>query len=149
MAMTGRDANVQFIVFSVNGQAYSLSIEEVVEILRVPAITDIPGINEVIEGVINLRGSIIPVISLHKRFSLERQEKNKKNRIVIVQGNNENIGLIVDEVKMVTKFDSDNVEPPAGVKLEEDMFKGFAKYDGQVIGILNLQKVLYDGQSFG
>ncbi|KMY53901.1 hypothetical protein AC623_07930 [Bacillus sp. FJAT-27231] len=134
---------VQFVVFSVNGQLCSLSIEEVVEILLVPVITSIPGIHETIEGVINLRGNIIPVISLHKRFQLPPAIKHKKNRIVIVQGDNENIGLIVEEVKMVTKFEEDNVEPPPGVQLEKDIFKGFAKFDGQVIGVLDLKKVLY------
>ncbi|WP_246945128.1 chemotaxis protein CheW [Bacillus pinisoli] len=136
----------QFVVFSVNQQLYSLSIEEVVEILRVPVITSIPGINEMIEGVINLRGSIIPVVSLHKRFNLIQASKHKKNRIVIVQGENENIGLRVEEVRMVTKFNADNVEPPPGMRVDEDIFIGFAKLDGQVIGILNLKKVLYEHQ---
>ena len=84
MAVASDIGKVQFVVFSVNQQLYSLSIEEVVEILRVPAITSIPGINEMIEGVINLRGSIIPVVSIHKRFELPISERNKKNRIVIV-----------------------------------------------------------------
>lgn len=140
---------IQFVVFTVNDQQYSLSIEEVVEILRVPTVTDIPGINEMIAGVINLRGSIIPVISLHTRFHLPKPAPHKKNRIVIVQGNNENIGLMVDEVRMVTKFDTDHVEPPPGLRVDEDVFKGYAKYDGQVIGILHLSKVLYDSQITG
>lgn len=144
---TTASSTVQFIVFSVNQQLYSLSVEEVVEILRVPVITSIPGVNEMIAGVINLRGSIIPVVSLHRRFNLEERAKNKKNRVVIVQGQNENIGLMVDEVRMVTKFDVDNIEPPPGLKIEKDTFTGFAKLDGQVIGILNLEKVLYDHNS--
>ncbi|WP_456279172.1 chemotaxis protein CheW [Bacillus sp. AK128] len=147
------DANqigrVQFVVFSVNQQLYSLSIEEVVEILRVPTITSIPGINEMIEGVINLRGSIIPVVSLHKRFNLQVPVKHKKNRVVIVQGENENIGLMVEDVRMVTKFSADHVEPPPGMSIDEDIFTGFAKLDGQVIGILNLKKVLYEHQIIG
>lgn len=138
--------SVQFVVFSVNEQLYSLSVGEVVEILRVPVITSIPGIHHMIEGVINLRGSIIPVVSLHKRFQLQVPAGHKKNRVVIVQGRTENIGLIVEEVKMVTRFDMNNVEPPPGVELEEDTFVGFAKLDGQVIGILNVEKVLYDHQ---
>ncbi|MDZ5474106.1 chemotaxis protein CheW [Bacillus sp. 31A1R] len=144
MTIAAVNKTTQFVVFSVNHQHYSLSIEEVVEILRVPMITGIPGINEMIEGVINLRGSIIPVISIHRRFQLPTQTKHKRNRIVIVQGKVENIGIMVDEVKMVTKFDLDHVEPPPGLKIEEEIFTGFAKLDGQVIGILNLEKVLYD-----
>lgn len=144
MTDTNQVGGVQFVVFSINNELYSFLIEEVVEILRVPTITSIPGINSVIEGVINLRGSIIPVLNLHKRFNLTIPQKHKKNRVVIVRGRNENIGLMVEEVRMVTKFDENNVEPTSGQLLEEDMFIGFAKFEGQVIGALNLEKVLYD-----
>ncbi|GAE25984.1 chemotaxis signal transduction protein [Halalkalibacter wakoensis JCM 9140] len=147
--MTEHRRGEQFVVFSVNQQLYSLSIEEVVEILRVPTITSVPGINEMIEGVINLRGSIIPVISLHKRFDLKVPKKHKKNRVVIVQGESENIGLIVEEVRMVTKFEEENVEPTPGQTLKEEIFNGFAKLDGQVIGILDLKKVLYEFEQVG
>lgn len=147
MTVSQTYGSVQFVVFAVNQQLFSLSIEEVVEILRVPIITSIPGINEMIEGVINLRGNIIPVVNLHKRFNFVTSKKDKKNRVVIVQGKNENIGLMVDEVTMVTKFDDENVEPPPGLEQEEDTFTGFAKLEGQVIGILNLEKVLYHHQA--
>lgn len=145
---TNQVMGIQYVVFLINKQLYAFSIEEVVEILRVPMITSIPGINSVIEGVINLRGSIIPVVNLHKRFSLPIPEKHKKNRIVIVQGKNENIGLIVEEVKMVTKFDENNVEPISEETIEKDVIIGFAKHKGQVIGILNLEKVLYEYRFF-
>lgn len=144
MKNTNQIGGVQFLVFSINNRLYSFLIDEVVEILRVPTITKIPGINPVIEGVINLRGSIIPVVNLHKRFNMPSPKRNKKNRIVIVQGRNENIGLIVDEVKMVTKFDENHVESTFGQTLEKDVFNGFAKLNGQVIGLLNLEKVLYN-----
>lgn len=133
-----------YVVFSVNHQLYSVLIEEVIEILRIPTIASIPGINEIIEGVINLRGNIIPVVNLHKRFNLLVLPRHKKNRIVIVQVENENIGIMVDDVRMVTMFDEENVEPTAGQTLDEDMFIGFAKLDNKVIGILNLKKVLYE-----
>ena len=146
MTVKNQVGGVQFVVFTIHNQLYSFLIQEVVEILRIPTITSIPGINEVIEGVINLRGSIIPVINLHKRFHLPIPQKHKKNRVVIMKGNNENIGLMVEEVRMVTKFDENNVEPPSGQTLDEDMFIGFAKFEGQVIGVLNLEKVLYGYQ---
>jgi purine-binding chemotaxis protein CheW len=141
---TNQVEGTQFVVVAINDQLYSFLIEEVVEILRVPTITSIPGISHVIEGVINLRGNIIPVVNLHKQFHLPIPTKHKKNRIVIVQGRNENIGMMVDEVRMVTKFDEQDVEPTSGQTLKEDMFIGFAKLEGQVIGVLNLDKVLYE-----
>lgn len=133
----------QSVVFSLQNQLYSLLVNEVVEVLRVPHITSVPGIDSKIEGVINLRGNIIPILNLHKRFNLSIPNKHKKNRIVIVQGNNENIGLMVEEVWMVTKFDEDDVEPKHTHAINEDIFLGYAKMNGQVIGILNLEKTLY------
>ena len=133
----------QSVVFSLQNQLYSLLVNEVVEVLRVPQITSVPGIDPKIEGVINLRGNIIPILNLHKRFQLPIPEKNKKNRIVIVQGKNENIGLMVEEVWMVTKFEENDVEPKHTHTIDEDIFLGFAKMNGQVIGILNLEKTLY------
>lgn len=144
MTNTNQIEGIQFVVVAINDQLYSFLIEEVVEILRVPTITSIPGISHEIEGVINLRGNIIPVVNLHKQFNLPIPPKHKKNRIVIVQGRNENIGMMVDEVRMVTKFDEKDVEPTSGQTLKEDMFIGFAKLEGQVIGVLNLDKVLYE-----
>lgn len=134
---------IQSVVFSINNQLFSVLIEEVVEILRVPIITTVPGIDPTIEGVINLRGNIIPVINLHKKFQFPIPPVHKKNRIVIVQGKNEQIGLIVEEVRMVTEFDENNVEPPHSQTIDEDVFSGFAKLQDQVIGILNLETLLY------
>jgi purine-binding chemotaxis protein CheW len=136
--------DIQSVVFSLENQLYSVLVEEVVEVLRVPNITPVPGITKNIEGVINLRGNIIPVLNLHKRFQLTIPEKNRKNRIVIVQGKNENIGLIVEEVWMVTKFEEENLEAKTNTNLMHNVLQGYAKMDGQVIGILNLEKVLYN-----
>lgn len=141
-----QDEGIQSVVFSINNQLFSVLIEEVVEILRVPIITTVPGIHPTIEGVINLRGNIIPIINLHKRFHFQIPPAHKKNRIVIVQGKNEQIGLIVEEVRMVTDFDENNVEPPHSQTIDEDIFLGFAKLQDHVIGILNLEKVLYGYQ---
>ena len=71
-------------------------------------------------------------------------KKKKKSRIVIVQGEQEHIGFIVEEVHMVTNFDEDHIEEPLGQALEKEIFVNFAKSDGRVIGILNLMKVLYE-----
>ena len=146
LTIVNQGDGVQSVVFSIHEQLYSLLIEEVVEILRVPTITEVPGIDPIIEGVINLRGSIIPIVNLHKKFQLPIPQKHKKNRIVIVQGNNESIGLMVEEVRMVTNFEENNVEPTQNQMIDEDAFLGYAKVDGHVIGILNLANILYGDQ---
>lgn len=133
----------QFVVFTIQKQMYSLPIREVIEILRPQVITKVPGLKEHIQGVINLRGNIIPVV---KMLNQGEQKKSKKNRIVIVEGEMEKVGIIVDEVKMVTYVDQKNIEPPPGSHVEHDFFHGFVKLHSEVIGILNLNKILNPDQ---
>lgn len=145
IGVTIKNLEGQFVVFSINKQLYSVAIKEVVEIIKVQSITNIMGVKEYICGVINLRGKIIPVISLRKRYQLPIISFNKKTRIIIVQEDSEQIGLIVDEVNMVTNVQHENVEPPIEMfhQIEKDCFKGFAKVDDKLISIFNLKKVLY------
>lgn len=135
----------QYTVFSIGQQLCALSIEEVVEIIRVQTITEVPGVEAYIKGMLNLRGSIIPVVDLRKRFRMPVLPFQKKTRIIIVHVKGEDIGIIVDEVTMVTYVEKNQVEPPLDMfnSLEKDCFKGFAKTNAQLIGILNLEHVLY------
>lgn len=135
----------QYVVFLVEKQLCALSIKEVVEIIRIQPITEVIGERDYIAGVINLRGSIIPVLHLRMRYNMPLIDFNKKSRIIIVRNDNEEIGLIVDEVLMVTDVEDEQLEPPLEIfnAIEKDCFKGFAKVREQLIGILNLDKVLY------
>lgn len=135
----------QYVVFLIENQLFAFSIKEVVEIIRIQPITEVSGEREYIAGMINLRGSIIPVLQLRMRYHMPVIAFNKKSRIIIVRNDNEEIGLIVDEVLMVTHIEGDQLEPPLEVfnLMEKDCFKGFAKVKDQLIGIFNLDKVLY------
>ena len=135
----------QYTVFSIGEQLCALLIEEVVEIIRVLPITEVPGVKNFITGMINLRGSIIPVIDLRKRFGIKASPFQKKTRIIIVHNQGESIGLIVDEVTMVTFIEHESVEPPLELfnTLDKDCFKGFARFNELFIGILNLERVLF------
>lgn len=135
----------QYVVFLMNNQLCALSIKEVVEIIRIQPITEVKGERKYIAGVINLRGSIIPVIHLRLRYRIPVVSFNKKSRIIIVRNDQEEIGLIVDEVLMVTHIELEQLEPPLEMfnAIEKDGFKGFAKLTDQLVGILNLDKVLY------
>lgn len=139
----------QYVVFSLNNQLCGVSIEEIVEIIRIQTITEVAGIASYISGMINLRGNIIPVLNVRKRYQLQPAPFDKKSRIIIVKDDGEDIGLIVDEVKMVTYVEDEQVEPPIEMfnTLEKDNFIGFAKVGEQLIGILNIQKVLYPNGS--
>lgn len=135
----------QYAVFLVEKQYCALPIQEVVEIIRIQPITEVIGERDYLTGVINLRGNIIPVLSLRMRYNMPTIDFNKKSRIIIVRNNNEDIGLIVDEVLMVADMDGGQLEPPLEMfnSIEKDCFKGFAKVKEQLVGILNLDKVLY------
>ncbi|MCP1145767.1 chemotaxis protein CheW [Lysinibacillus endophyticus] len=135
----------QYVVFAIEKQLCALSIKEVVEIIRIQPITEVVNDRDYINGVINLRGSIIPVVQLRMRYKLPIVPFNKKTRIIIIRNEDEGIGLIVDEVLMVTHIEDEQLEPPLEMfnTIEKDCFKGFAKVNDQLVGILNLQKVLY------
>lgn len=135
----------QYVVFTINDKVSALSIEEVIEIIRIHTITFVPGIKDYIPGMINLRGKIIPVVDLHKRYRMPNIPFAKKTRMIIVQNEGEDIGLIVDEVTMVIDVEQQDVEQTLDMfnSLEKDCYRGFAKVDGQLIGILNIHKVLY------
>ncbi|MCD8501282.1 MAG: chemotaxis protein CheW [Bacillaceae bacterium] len=145
--MTNSKWKGQYVVFTMNNQLLSVSIDEVVEIIKVQPITKVMGIKPFVCGVINLRGKIIPVVSLRQRYLLEEKEFDKKTRIIIVQEEGEQIGIIVDEVKMVTNVDIDNIEPPIEMfhQIEQDCFKGFAKVGDQLVSIFNLKKSTVSG----
>jgi len=144
MDLASKTTASQNVVFKIFNQLFALSIDEVLEILRFQTITPVPGIREHIEGAINLRGKIIPIVNLYKRFHLEVQEQSgSKKRIIIVEGLGEPIGIMVDEVMMVTYIEDTNIEKFPSMNVEEDCLKAIAKLDDQVIGILEVKKVLY------
>ena len=135
----------QYVVFLIEKQLCALSIKEVVEIIRIQPITEVLGDRKYIAGMINLRGNIIPVLHLRKRYNMPNVPFNKKTRIIIIRNEQEEMGLMVDEVTMVTHIEEENLEPPLKMfnAIEKECFTGFAKVNEQLIGILNLGKVLY------
>lgn len=141
----------QYVVFLIGEQYCALAITEVVEIIRVQPIADVPGGRKYISGMINLRGNIIPVLQLRQRYGRQTIPFEKKTRIIIVHDNEEDIGLIVDEVMMVTHVEEDCLEPPLDMfnTHNRDWFRGFAKVNEKLIGILNLEKALYPDEEEG
>ncbi|HZG14292.1 MAG TPA: chemotaxis protein CheW [Candidatus Bathyarchaeia archaeon] len=136
----------KYVVFSVGEEVYSFEIEEVLEIIRPRPITSIAGVKEYIEGVIHLRGNIIPVVNLRRRLGLPVKQLDKHGRVLIVKGeNDEKIGLVVDHVKMVTNMKDSEMEgmPDPLLSQTDGFVVGMAKQDDQVIGMLDLRRLLY------
>lgn len=137
-------AEQQLVVFDLASEGYGVDIGAVREIIRMQEITRVPKTPEFVEGVINLRGKVIPVIDLRKRFGLHVAEQNKDNRIVVVDIGKQDIGVIVDAVTEVLRISTDSVEPPTSVitSADSDYLLGIAKLESRLIILLDLESVL-------
>lgn len=134
----------QLVVFDLATESYGVEISAVREIIRLQEITRVPRTPAFVEGVINLRGKVIPVIDLRKRFGLPAGEEDKENRIVVVDIGGHDIGVIVDAVTEVLRIDSDWVEPPSSVitSADSEYLLGIAKLEDRLIILLDLERVL-------
>jgi purine-binding chemotaxis protein CheW len=134
----------QIVVFDLAGEKYGADFNAVREIVRMQSITSIPQAPHAIEGVINLRGKVNPVMDLRKRFGLPVSEETKDSRIVVVDIGEQDIGLIVDAVAEVNRIPSDLIEVPSSVVMssESDYISGIAKFGDQMIILLDLNKVI-------
>ena len=137
-------AEQQLVVFDLASEGYGVDIGAVREIIRMQEITRVPKTPEFVEGVINLRGKVIPVIDLRKRFGLHVAEQNKDNRIVVVDIGKQDIEVIVDAVTEVLRISTDSVEPPTSVitSADSDYLLGIAKLENRLIILLDLESVL-------
>ena len=134
----------QLVVFDLASEAYGVDIGAVREIIRIMDITRVPKTPEFVEGIINLRGKVIPVVDLRRRFSLPVSEENKENRIVVVDIGGQDIGVVVDAVTEVLRISSELVEPPSSVITTADsaFLLGIAKLESRLIILLDLERVL-------
>ncbi|MBZ5526920.1 MAG: chemotaxis protein CheW [Acidobacteriia bacterium] len=132
------------IGFRIGEESYGIPISMVREIVRVPNITAVPNAPETILGVINLRGKIVPVMDLRKRFGLGELHADKKSRILVVDLENRLLGLFVNSASEVLKIPSSEVEPPASMFSdgESGYVTGVGKLKGRLIILLDIAKLL-------
>lgn len=134
----------QLVSFKTENEEFGVNVEEVQEIIRLPEITRVPQAPFFVEGVINLRGDILPVIDLRKRFDLEATKKTNATRIVVVNVDGKTTGIIVDSVSEVLRLPQDSIEPPPPIiaGIEAKYLRGIGKLDGgkRLIILLNLKK---------
>ena len=112
------EKDLQVVGFRIGNETYGVLIAAVREIVRVPEITAVPSAPDLIEGVINLRGKIIPVMDLRKRFGQTEIITDKKNRILVVELDNKLLGLIVNAASEVLKIPPSDIEAPGSVFTE-------------------------------
>ena len=134
----------QVVLFELNGEIYGLDIAEVHEIIRMQPVTKVPKAPVYVEGVINLRGKVIPVIDLGKKFGIEKVERGKNNRIVVVNIQGATLGIIVDAVTEVLRIAAEAVEAVSGIVTygHLDYLQGIAKVGEKMIILLALEKLL-------
>ncbi len=136
--------NIQLVVFSIGKELYGVGIEAVHEIVKVPDITEVPDAPAFLEGVINLRGKIVPVVDLRKRMKLDSRERTKSSRVLITENESRLVGLLVDAVSEVLKIQPESVDAPPEMisSIGVQYITGVAKVEGRLIILLDLKKVL-------
>jgi purine-binding chemotaxis protein CheW len=139
------EKDLQVVGFRIGNETFGVRIASVREIVRVPEITAVPSAPETIEGVINLRGKIIPVMDLRKRFGQSDIQSDKKNRILVVELDNKLVGLIVNAASEVLKIAPSEIEAPGNLfaEGESSYVTGVGKLKGRLIIILDITKLLH------
>ena len=134
----------QLILFNLGHGSYGISIENVFEIRKMEDITIVPRAPKFIEGVINLRGNVIPVIDLRKRFGMEQIATTKKTKTIIVEVKKRQFGLIVDSVAEVVTLANDQIEPslPTVSGLKAEFINGIGKLNDKLIIILEISRII-------
>jgi purine-binding chemotaxis protein CheW len=138
------EKDLQVVGFRIGNETFGVRIASVREIVRVPEITAVPSAPDTVEGVINLRGKIIPVMDLRKRFGHVDIQPDKKNRILVVELQNKLVGLIVNAASEVLKIPPSEIEAPGSVfaEGESSYVTGVGKLKGRLIILLDVSKLL-------
>jgi purine-binding chemotaxis protein CheW len=140
--------DLHIVGFKIGRETFGVPISLVHEIVRVPEITAVPEAPDYIEGVINLRGKIVSIVDLRKRFGEKEIAAHKKNRILVAEIENKHVGLIVDAASEVMKLPQDSVEPPPNVFEDSDVHyvTGVGKLNDRLIIMIDLHKILQKGE---
>jgi purine-binding chemotaxis protein CheW len=134
----------QLVVFELANEHYGVDIAAVEGIIKMQNITRMPQAPEFVEGVTNLRGSVLPVIDLRKRFGLQHQAATKDTRIVTVDMEGTKVGMVVDAVSEVLRVPEDAIEPPPPMvtTVDTSFIRGIAKMQDRLVILLDLARVL-------
>ncbi len=134
----------QVVSFRLANEEYGLDIMRVQEIILMGQITEIPEVPSYIRGLINLRGKVIPIVDLRKRFSLQAGESTESTRIVVVNAADTTFGIVVDAVSEVLRIKTEQIEPPPTglVGLDQAYIKGLVKMDEKIMILLDIDSIL-------
>ncbi len=127
---------------------YGVPITKVQEIIPMAEPTRLPQVPDFVEGIINLRGKIIPIIDLKKRFAMDASQVTSESRSVVVEVEGQTVGIIVDEVSEVLRLSQDNIEPPPAVigGITAEYLTGVGKLEDRLLILLDMDKIFSDGE---
>ena len=137
----------QYLAFKLEEEVFAFDISKVREVLEFDAVTKVPQTPEMMKGVINLRGSVVPVVDMRIKFGMGATEKTVNTVIIIIEIDLDEestmIGALVDSVKEVMDLDSGHIEPPPniGTQLNTEFIKGMGKQNGEFIIILDIERI--------
>jgi purine-binding chemotaxis protein CheW len=138
---------IQLVGFRLDNEDFAIAITKIQEIILMKPITRIPQVPDFIEGLINLRGSVIPIINLRKRFGLSPRDRDDETRTIVVNVHDKTVGCIVDAVTQVMRINRDQIQPPplSVLAINYQYLAGLAKLDDRLVIILDIDK-LFDAE---
>jgi purine-binding chemotaxis protein CheW len=141
---TASDELLQLVSFKIGDEEFGVDILKVQEINRMLEVTRVPNAPEFVDGVINLRGKVIPIIALRRRFGMERKESDKNTRIVVVELNGKIVGFVVDAVSEVLRIPRSVTEPPPPIVagIDAEYITAVGKLEDRLLILLDLESVL-------
>ncbi len=141
-------AEKQYVIFKLGNEAYGVDIINVKEITEYKQSVKVPNTPHFVDGLINLRGDIIPIINLKKRFGLEDTEIDFETRIIVIHIQNKQIGFIVDEASQVLTIQEEDIDPVPEliVSIDQKYITGIAKLKDSIIILLNLEYILSEDE---
>lgn len=147
VSLTGEQSNserMQLVSFILDSEEYGVEVLKVREIIRMTNITRVPNTPSYVEGVINLRGKVIPIISLRNRFGLDNSEHDSRTRIIVMDMNGELTGFIVDSVAEVIRITADEIKPAPPVvagDIAQEYLSGVINREDRLLVLLDLEKM--------
>ena len=136
----------KYLTFVISKEEYGIEIRYVTEIIGIQNITEVPNMPLYVKGVINLRGKVIPVIDVRLRFGVVERAYDDRTCIIVINIDDQSVGLIVDRVSEVLEIPRSEIEPPPsfGAKIRADFIQGMGKVGDKVKIILNAYQLLFD-----
>lgn len=144
------DELIQLVSFMLADEEYGVEVLKVREIIRMPTITKMPNVPNHIEGIINLRGKVIPIISMRRRFNLMENENDTQTRIIIMDVAGSLTGFIVDAVSEVIRIHSSEIQPPPAMMrsggIEQEFITGVFNHAERLLIIMDIDRMFSDDE---